>query len=165
MPVSKGRGEGLGAAVEDWQKIALGAGIAILAGPLTEIFRHYLTRAKDRKERQRTFQRDTLIALLDHMTDGEIACSLARDERKKKGWPDEWQIDHASVCFENVMQARRHRLLVDDKQVRDLAGEAIATALESLGAKTVEESDDKAETATDLFFRADERIGEIVRGL
>lgn len=151
--------------MEDWQQIALGAGIAILAGPLTEISRHYLTRAKDREERQRTFQRDTLIALLDHLTDGEIACSLARVERKKLGWPDKWQIDHAAVCFENVTQARRHRLLVDDKETRDLAEDAIQTALESLGAKTVAESDAKANTATDLFRRTGERIGEVVRGL
>ena len=128
--------------MEWWQPILLGAGIDVLAGPLTELVKSFFTRKHEPDKRRRTFQRDTLIALLGHMTDDEIAWGLARDERKKMGWPEEWQIDHAAEFHENAIQARRQWLLVDDKQARELSMDAIVTALGSLGATTVEESDE-----------------------
>jgi len=82
--------------VEDWQKIAFGAGVAILAGPLTEIFRHYLTRAKEREERQRTFQRDTLLALLEHLSDASVAAILTTLDRKEQGFPEKFRSENWS---------------------------------------------------------------------
>jgi hypothetical protein len=165
MPVLKGRGEGLRSAVEDWQQIALGAGIAILAGPLTEIARYYLTRAKEREERQRTFQRDTLLAVLEHLSDAAVAAILTILDRKEQGFSEQWRLENFAVFEQHLVEADRYIVVVTDDEARRLTRAALAAWGDAAMAKSEAEADTRSEAATAAYQAATERIGKIVRGL
>jgi hypothetical protein len=149
----------------DLLSIVVGAAIGILAGPVTELARHSLTRRQTKEDREREFQQETLLALARHLTDANKAATLVRVQIKGMGFPEHWQDDNATVFEKNLFEARHHAPFVTDTQIRELAEEALKATGQSMLVKNEADFDARGKEASNLFKAVSDRIGEKVRGL
>jgi hypothetical protein len=145
--------------------VVLGAAIALLSGPITESVRSYFARKHAKQERREEFQRDTLLALLDHLSEAMQAAILAAQKLNRMDQPDAWQLDEVVTFMENIVAARRFRVLVPDDRVRALVEETIETAGRALLSGNEADSNAGIDKATQVYRATADRIGALVRNM
>jgi hypothetical protein len=152
--------------MEWWQPIALGAGIAILAGPLTELFRSYFTRKHEQDERRRTFQRDRLLSLLEHLAAMQSAAGGYFVVSKRSGvWTPEPNSEYLAALNEAFPLAFSDWVVLDDHDVREWSARAARAALGLPAAESIEGAQALFDEFMELHIRLTIRIGELVRSL
>jgi hypothetical protein len=152
--------------MEQWQSIAFGALLASLTAVITEFARYCLTRQHARDERKRTFQRDRLLSLLDHIASIENAGSEYLFASKCTGdWKPDPNSKHLLAMAEAVALAQRDWVVLDDALVRDWAEDAANAALGLPKCKSIDDAQDKYDKSSELFAKLTNRIGDLVRGL
>ena len=145
--------------------VVAGGLIGILAGPVTELAKYWLTQKQRRDDRKRALQRETLLALASHLKDASIAAVLARLEREQAGCSEALQSDRIATFEENAVEARHHSFFVDEEHVRTLTRDTLQAAGRSIMATDKASATAEGDKAADLYNLVGTRIGELVRNL
>jgi hypothetical protein len=125
-------------------------------------------REQDRKDRRDAFQRESLLALQDAVSDLIKAVFNEQDrmieERERTGtWPArQWETPTATGWEDAELRLQASRARVFDPAARDLAGDIHAVARNAVWAKSIDEAKEQNRGIRQKHKRFNDRVADLL---